>query len=109
MSFAIENPELYQLVFERPVPGFVPSEESLAASFETLQSARDALAAALEAGELTTNLPLEAASDLTIAMAHGLTALQMANEPHLPLGEGRFGSLTREAADLFQKAWGIQE
>src|SRR6266700_4538258 len=27
MIFAQENPELYQLVFERPVPGFVPSLE----------------------------------------------------------------------------------
>jgi AcrR family transcriptional regulator len=30
--FAAESPELYRLVFERPVPGFVPSEESMAAS-----------------------------------------------------------------------------
>lgn len=33
MTFALENPELYQLCFERPVPGFVPSRESLAMSF----------------------------------------------------------------------------
>ena len=26
MGFAVENPELYQIMFERPVPGFVPSE-----------------------------------------------------------------------------------
>src|SRR5260221_89221 len=29
MTFAQEYPELYQLVQERPVPGFVPSEESM--------------------------------------------------------------------------------
>ena len=33
MSFALQNPELYQLCFERPVPGFVPSEESLKVEF----------------------------------------------------------------------------
>lgn len=97
------------MVFERRVPGFVPAEESLAASFKNLQAARNALVQALDAGGLDTDLPLEAASDLTLAMAHGLTALHMANELHLPLGEGRFGSLTREAAVLFQKAWGIQK
>jgi len=26
-------------------------------------------------------------------MAHGITALHFANEPQLPIGEGRFGSL----------------
>ena len=34
MSFAIQNPELYQLCFERPVPGFVPSEESSGNEFQ---------------------------------------------------------------------------
>jgi len=29
MRFAQQNPELYHLVFERPVPGFVPEPESL--------------------------------------------------------------------------------
>ena len=52
MSFAIENPELYQLVFERPVPGFVPSEESMRASLGLLGTGRDQLARALDAGEL---------------------------------------------------------
>lgn len=109
MAFAIENPELYQLVFERPVPGFVPSEESMAASLETLQAARDEMAEALDAGELATDLPAEAAFDLTAAMMHGLTSLHMANEPHLPLGQGRFGSLIQPAAGLFQRAWGPGE
>ena len=36
MAFALENPELYQLCFERPVPGFVPSPASLEISFGTL-------------------------------------------------------------------------
>src|SRR5688500_10841450 len=33
MRFAQENPDLYQLAYERPVPGFVPSAESLEESF----------------------------------------------------------------------------
>src|SRR5918998_2682753 len=33
MRFAQENPELYQLAFERPVPGFVPSAASLEEAF----------------------------------------------------------------------------
>jgi AcrR family transcriptional regulator len=109
MAFAIENADLYQLLFERPVPGFAPSEESMAASLAALQSARDQVAQAIQAGELATGLSPDAATDLAIAMSHGLTALHMANEPHLPLGEGRFGSLIPPAAALFEVAWRMEE
>ncbi len=36
MRFAQENPDLYQLMFQRPVPGFAPSDESYAASLAML-------------------------------------------------------------------------
>jgi hypothetical protein len=36
---------------------------------------------------------------------HGLTALHMANEPELPVGSGRFGSLIPAALALFRAAW----
>jgi hypothetical protein len=54
-------------------------------------------------------LPVPAAFDLSIALMHGLTALHMANEPHLPVGEGRFGSLIPDAAIMFIKAWPIKK
>ena len=109
MAFAVENPDLYQLLFERPVPGFVPSEESMAASLAALQGARDQVAQAIESGELRTGLPAEVATDLTIALSHGLTALHMANDPQLPLGEGRFGRLIPAAVALFETAWRKEE
>ncbi|HEX6510110.1 MAG TPA: putative toxin-antitoxin system toxin component, PIN family [Chloroflexota bacterium] len=36
MQFAQDHPDLYQLAFEQPVPGFVPSEESMAESRQLL-------------------------------------------------------------------------
>ena len=47
MTFATENPELYQLVFERPIPGFEPSEESMTVSSATLEEARKVFAQAV--------------------------------------------------------------
>jgi hypothetical protein len=38
-------------------------------------------------------------------MMHGLAAMHLANEPHLPMGEGRFGSLIPAAISVFEKAW----
>lgn len=107
LSFALENPELFQLCFERPVPGFVPSAESLAFSTGILHQAY-ARAARLQAVSGITLGP-EQAVDLIIAMMHGLTALHLANEPHLPLGQGRFGALIPVAVAVLDRAWARPE
>lgn len=103
MIFAIENPELYQLCFERPVPGFVPSAESMQISLRSLQSGYDRISK--QHPHLNTQLPPEQAADLIIALMHGLTALHMANEPQLPIGQGRFGSLIPAALSILVSAW----
>ena len=103
MRFAIQNPELYQLCFERPVPGFVPSKESLQASFNNLEKMY-ALVSRLQ-DDIQTDLAPQQLADLLIAITHGMTALHMANEPELPLGEGRFGGLIPAAIGILEKAW----
>lgn len=100
MSFALENPELYQLCFERPVPGFVPSKESLELSFGILNNTY----ARIEKfkNQFNTRLTAQQIVDMVIAVAHGLTALHLANEPQLPIGQGRFGSLIPTFVRLFE-------
>jgi len=105
MTFAQDYPELYQLVFERPVPGFVPSEESMNESRQLLGRADQIVEQGLEHGSLVLGISPVQARDLFIAMMHGLTALHMANEPELPVGTGRFGSLVPAALALFRAAW----
>jgi len=105
MTFAQDYPELYQLIFERPVPGFVPSQESMVESRRLLMAADEGMAQGLERGNLVPGIPLSQARDLVIAMMHGLTALHLANEPELPVGTGRFGSLLPAALALFRAAW----
>ena len=105
MTFAQECPELYQLVFERPVPGFTPSDESMEASLSLLAEANALVEDAFRADGLILHLPFNQATDLIIALQHGLTALHLANEPQLPAGEGRFGALIPAAVELFKSAW----
>jgi AcrR family transcriptional regulator len=107
MSFAQENPELFQIMFERPVPGFEPSKESMAVSFALLTESRQYMAKTLHEMGVETGLPIEQAGDLLIALTHGMTSQHLANEPHLPIGEGRYGGLIDAAVDLFRKAWKI--
>lgn len=105
MTFAQQHPELWQLVFERPVPGFVPSEESMEESRRVLESGVRVIKEAIESGQMAPGLPPARATDFLSAMMHGLTAAHMANEPDLPPGSGRFGSLVPAAVEFLQKAW----
>ena len=102
LSFALENPELYQLCFERPVPGFVPSQASLDLSFGMLENSYSRVVQLKK--RLNTKLSAQQLVDMIIATAHGITALHLANEPHLPLGQGRFGSLIPIFVNIFETA-----
>lgn len=103
MDFALQNPELYQLCFERPVPGFVPSQESLQISFGVL----DQLYAHVKTWlpMLNTSLNEKQVTDLLIAINHGVTALHLANQADVPIEESRFASLTPAVLALLAQAW----
>ena len=105
LTFASEHPELYQIIFERPIPGFTPSEEGMRECFAAFAYLHDGLAQAMEAGTITTAVTLEQAYALVAALMHGLTALYIANEPHLPVGSGQFGSLVPAAVAVLRAAW----
>lgn len=109
MRFAQQNPDLYQLMFQRPVPDFVPSDASMAASLAELEKAQQQFAAVLSRGDLHVNMPIEEARDLFIALQHGLTELHLANNPNLPVGEGRFGKLIPNAVQVLMSSWTKQE
>lgn len=105
MTFAQEYPELYQLVQERPVPGFVPSEESMEESRRLLTMTDAIIEKGIERGSIALGVTVAQTRDLFLAMMHGLTALHMANEPEVPIGSGRFGSLIPAVLALFRTAW----
>ena len=109
MRFAQENPELFQLAYERPVPGFTPSAENLGETFQAPAGLEQMLGDAVAAGEVVLDMPVAQARDLLIGMIHGLTAHHMANEPELSIGSGRFGSLIPAAIALFRAKWDPHE
>lgn len=106
MEFAQEYPELFQLVFERHVPGFEPSEATMNESLEMLAEGSRYVQTIMQSGLIQADLPIDQVRDLVIALMHGLVAQHMANEPHLPLGAGRYGALIPAAVQLLRKAWG---
>jgi AcrR family transcriptional regulator len=86
---AVEDVVRAQLLFQRTLPGFVPSEESYALASRFLDEARRRLTAA----GFTRSEDL----DLYTALTGGLINQQMANDP----GGTRWIDLVDEAMDMF--------
>jgi AcrR family transcriptional regulator len=105
LAFARANPDLDHLILSREVPGFVPSEASLAASGQMLGRALDRWDQIVASGVIEPGVPPADALNLFLAMMHGLTTLQMANEPEAPITAGRFSRLIPQAVVLFRAAW----
>ena len=82
-----------QLLFWRPVPNFVPSPEAFAPSLEMVRIQRQALAAAVAAGQLGPAADSDEAVFLVSIFITGALTQAMANEPELAWGEGRFTPL----------------
>jgi AcrR family transcriptional regulator len=105
MRFAHEYPELNELTFSRPVPGFTPSEQSMEESRTFLQEFDLVIAEAIARGELRSDVAPTEVRDLFLAMLDGLARQHVANEPDTPIGAGRYGSLIPAAISLFRTAW----
>lgn len=88
VRMAVEDPTRYELLFHRPIPGFVPSPESLAIGLAGMAATRQSAEAA--------GLKSQAGFDLFMAMTRGLVAMQLANEP----AGDRWIGLVDDAVDL---------
>jgi AcrR family transcriptional regulator len=94
VTAAVQDPFRFQLLFERPIPGFVPSPESLAIGLTRLDETRRMAVAAGLGGQREL--------DLLMATTRGLVAMQIANEP----GGDRWVRLVDEAVDILVTHYG---
>lgn len=89
VGWCTADPTRYQLVFQRSVPGFAPSEESYQITVDALRATREAV----EAAGIRGDKPFE----LLRGTFNGLTSLQIANDP----GGNRWAVMADEALDMF--------
>ena len=88
-EFCTADPARYQLLFQRTIPGFEPSEESMALAVECLELGRASL--------VGVGVTSPEALDLFTALLTGLTDQQLSNDP----GGDRWGRLLDDAIDMF--------
>jgi AcrR family transcriptional regulator len=75
-SFAIDNPTLYSVMFDRVVPDFVPTLEAQTLAGSTLGQLAQRLERAMHAGTLRAADPLSTAA-LVWATCHGVVSLEL--------------------------------
>lgn len=93
VGFAVTDPARFQLLFQRVVPGFVPSDEAYATAEKVLRRLRERLR------ELGADDP--AATDVWTALLTGLASQQLANDP----GGDRWTRLVDRSVDMFVSEW----
>lgn len=63
MNFALQNPELFKLCFERHVPGFVPSQESMKVVNKVIENTMSRINLWAERGGFDPKIPMDKAFD----------------------------------------------
>jgi AcrR family transcriptional regulator len=89
VGFCVEDPVRYQLMFQRTIPGFEPSEASMAITIESLAEIERHLAS------LGIDDPRDL--DLFTAIGTGLADQQISNDP----GGDRWTRLVDDAIDMY--------
>jgi len=89
VEFCTTDPARYQLLFQRPIPGFSPSSESFAPAVRALDASRQRLA--------VNRIVDPRHLDMWTALTTGLVDQQISNDP----GGTRWSSLTEEVVDMF--------
>lgn len=105
LRIAREHPELYHLAVDIPVPGFTPSDESLAEAQGLRSGVILGLREMIEAGAIDPGIPVERAADLLLTVRHGIVAEQIGKAPALPPETERFAYVIEDALAVFQAAW----
>ncbi len=95
VTFCLADPVRYQLMFQRPIPGFTPSAESYGLALDYYRRFEE------EMSDLGVDDP--ALLDLWTALITGLTDQQLSNDP----GGERWTSLLDRAVDMFCDHAGI--
>ena len=105
LALACDHPDLYHLIWESSVPGFVPSEASLEEIRLARATARGIIGEVMEAGNLEAGLPGERVVDVLLAVRHGIIAEHLGKRDFLPPGSDRFSGLIEPILAVFEQAW----
>ena len=103
--WAVANPILAQLLFWRPIPGYVPTQDAFAPAIEIAELLRAELRTAAAAGQIHPDAATEQGMALLSVMHFGVLSQHLANDPSSDWEHGRYTSLHSRVIELFVNAY----
>jgi AcrR family transcriptional regulator len=107
MRFAWQNPALFSIGFQRPPPGFEPSEVSVAIRDVILQRVRGSVLQYMQAAELDLDISQEEAINLLAAVGHGLVVQGVMTADQHSGDWDRIRRLASALIDPLRAAWQV--
>lgn len=105
LDLALAEPDLYHLVFDAPVPGFIPGAAGMEVAVRIGVEAERAIAEMIAAGVIAPGLPPDRARDFLLALRHGIIAETLGKETATPPVSHRFASLVPVVIAVLRAAW----
>ncbi len=104
LALAQEHPDLYHMVFDDPIPGFVPTAASMEEVRKITQAAVRGVTEVIEAGVMVPGLPPERVTDILFTMRRGIVAEHLGKHRRVQ-PEDRFARLIPDVLAILQVAW----
>lgn len=106
LALAEEHFDLYHLVYDLPVPGFVPSAQSRQLVQEQVREGIQAIIEMMDAGIIAPALPADQAYDFLLALRRGIVAEHIGKRAMLSESrQDRFRRLVPHAIAMLKIAW----
>jgi hypothetical protein len=103
---ACEHPDLYQLIWDAPVPGLTYTEARKEEIHAMITTTRRGFQEVVDAGHLHAGMPVERVVDILMAIRHGIIAEHLGKRDYLPPGSDRFRGLIPDVLAVFERQWG---
>jgi AcrR family transcriptional regulator len=106
IRWRVSHPVYSQLLYWRPVPGFVPSEEAYAPAVELVEQAIGVFRALQERGWIRADVPAEDVFRDWTVITSGVASQQMSNAPDESFEDGRFTAALPGLVAMFARHYG---
>jgi AcrR family transcriptional regulator len=106
VRWSVEHAPYTQLLFWRPVPGFMPTEQAYAPAVELVELTLTRLSQLQEHGLIRPDADIDdVARDWTVLIS-GVISQQLSNEPDVPFASGRFTGALPSLVAMFVRQYG---
>jgi AcrR family transcriptional regulator len=103
--WAVDNPVVAQLLFWRPVPGFVPSEAGMAPAGQLVERLDEELQRAVDQDELDASARSGEALAVLASLHFGVLSQHLANEPGRDWSTSRYTQAYGRVLELFVQGY----